>query len=143
VRGQEVGHNLLGLIRALTNVQAAQVRRRRVHRQNAFDEGVGTSGLHLDMVRPAQLHHHDGLVRVGGFPLCGHLRTHRERNTSFVAAGGRNTTITQRAEERGQDDALIKFLEHCRFHGIVIPDMQGRSIHPLSHDLVNVLGHDC
>ena len=79
---------------------------------------------------------------MGGFPLRGHLRAHGKRNTSFVTAGGRNATVAQRAEERGQDDALVKFLEHSGFHGFVIPDVQGRSIHALGHDLVNVLGHD-
>ena len=28
------------------------------------------------------------------------------------------------------------------FHSFVVPDVQGRSIHALRHDLVNVLGHD-
>ena len=50
-----------------------QIGRGGINRENTFNEGVGTSGFHLDVVRPAQLHHHDGLVGMGGFPLRGHL----------------------------------------------------------------------
>ena len=113
-----------------------------IDREHTLHERIGTTGLHFGVVRPAQLHHHDGLVGVSGFPLLRHLGAHRERNTSLVTAGNRDAAVAQRAEERGQDDALAKCFLHSRLHRFVIPDVQGRSIHTLGHDLVNVLGHD-
>ena len=38
-----------------------------------------------------------------------------KRNTCLVAAGGRDAGVSQRAEERGHDDALIEGREHAGF----------------------------
>ena len=77
-------------------------------------KGIGTPGLHFGVVRPAQFHHHDGLVGVRGLPLLGHLGAHRKRYALLVAARHRNAGVAQRAEERRQDDALLQGLQHTR-----------------------------
>ena len=79
---------------------------------------------------------------MSGFPLGGHFGSHRKGNTLLIAARNRNAAVAQRAEERGQYNALIKFFEDSGFDRIVIPDVQSRAIHALCKDLVDVLGHD-
>ena len=120
---------------------AAQVRGRRIHRQHTLHERIGTARLHLGVVRPAQLHHHDRLVGIRRLPLLRHLGAHRKRDTRLVAARHRDAAVAQRAEERRQDDALAEHFLHRRRHRLVVPNVQGRRVHALRHDLVDVRRH--
>ncbi len=104
-------------------------------------ERIRPARLHLGVVRPAQLHHHDRLVRVRCLPLLRHLGAHRERDTLLVAARDRNARIAHRAEERRQDDALGEHFLHRRQCRRIVPDVQGRGVHALGHDLVHVRRH--
>ena len=120
---------------------AAQVLGRRIDREHTLHERIRAARLHLGVVRPAQLHHHDRLVGIRGLPLFGHLGTHRKRDTRLVAARHRHAAVAQRAEERRQDDALAQHLLHRRRHRLIVPDVQRRRIDALGHDLVHIRRH--
>ena len=67
MRGHEVRDDLLGSIRALAGVLAARSVAVGSTERTPCHKGIGTTGFHFGMVRPAQFHHHDGLVGMAAF----------------------------------------------------------------------------
>jgi hypothetical protein len=136
--GDQVQDDLLGRIRTLAGIQAAQV---------LAVGATDSTPCHNGSVRPTSPRCGSASPTAPSRSACRdeplstarHLNTHGIGDASLVTAGGRNTAVAQRAEERGHDDAFVDGFEHRRLHRFIVPDVQRGCIHALRQDLVDVL----